>query len=64
MIITRNECCDCAVPAYPCRGEKCPLKNQRVYICDDCKDEVDKLYEFENQELCIDCIEKILKVVE
>ena len=63
MTITRNECCDCAVPAYPCLGKHCSLQNQRIYICDECKDEVDKLYEFESEELCIDCIEKRLKVV-
>jgi hypothetical protein len=64
MTIIRNECCDCAVPAYPCIGKRCPLHNQKVYICDECKDEVDELYEFESEELCIDCIKKRLKVVE
>jgi len=64
MIEIRNECCDCAVPAYPCLGNNCPLQNQRVYICDECKDEVDELYEFESEELCIDCIKERLIVVE
>jgi hypothetical protein len=64
MIITRNECCNCATSTFPCIGKRCPLQNQKVYICDDCKDEVDELYEFEGEELCIDCIKKRLKVVE
>lgn len=64
MIETRSECYGCAVPAYPCLGNSCPLQNQKVYICDDCKDEVDELYEFGSEELCIDCIIKRLKVVE
>lgn len=64
MVTTRNECCDCAVPAYPCLGNDCPHKNQKVYICDECKEEPYDLYEFDGQELCIDCIKKRLKVVE
>ena len=64
MVTTRNECRDCAVPAYPCLGKHCPYQNQKVHICDECKEEIDELYEFDSQELCIDCIKKRLKVVE
>lgn len=64
MTITRNECCNCATSTFPCRGNNCPLRNQKVYICDDCKEEPYDLYEFDGQELCIDCIKKRLKVVE
>ena len=64
MTITRNECCDCAVPAYPCLGKHCPLRNKKVHICDDCKDEVDELYEFGIEEICSNCIEKRLQGIE
>ena len=68
MIEIRNECCNCATSTYPCMGNSCPLRNTKVYICDDCKDEVDELfdslYEFDGQELCIDCIRKRLTAVE
>ena len=70
MTITRNECRDCAVPAYPCLGNNCPLRNQKIYICDECKDEVDTIYEFksieqfETEELCVDCFKKRQKIVE
>lgn len=57
-----NECCDCAVPGYPC-SSTCPLKAVIHYYCDECKEET-KLYEYEGKELCIDCIEKMLDVVE
>jgi len=53
-----NDCCGCAVTAYPCRGNNCPLKNADHYYCDCCKNEVNKedLYEYEGQELCNDCL--------
>lgn len=64
MVETRNECCGCATSTYPCMGNSCPLRNMKVYICDDCKNEVDELYEFETEELCIDCIKTRLKIIE
>ena len=56
-----NECCDCAVPGYPC-SPTCLLKAVIHYYCDKCKEET-KLYEYEGKELCIDCIEEMLDVV-
>ena len=64
MIKYENECCDCAVPAYPCIGEGCPNRNVPHYYCDECGEESYDLYEFDGQQLCIDCIEKRLKKVE
>ena len=60
MIREENDCCDCAVPGYPCRGESCPLRHVKHYYCDCCKAEVDmqweKLYECDGEQLCIDCL--------
>ena len=64
MVIYENECCDCAVPGYPCLGNSCPNRHVKHYYCDDCRDDVEKLYRFDGEELCIDCIEKRLEVVE
>lgn len=64
MVKYENECCDCAVPAYPCMGESCPNRNVPHYYCDECGEEPYDLYEFDGQQLCIDCIKKRLKVVE
>lgn len=64
MVMIKSECCDCATGAYPCIGKYCPLQNQKVYICDKCKEEVDELYELDGQQLCIDCIKETLKKVE
>ena len=58
-----NECCDCASPSYPCRGASCPNRNVTRFYCDKCKSET-TLYEYDGDELCIDCIEKKLDKVE
>lgn len=54
-----DDCVDCGLP---CLGDSCPYRNVRHYYCDDCGDET-QLYEFDGEELCIDCIEKRLKKV-
>ena len=64
MVTYENECCDCAVPGYPCLGSSCPNRHVKHYYCDDCRDDVEKLYLFEGEELCLDCIENRLEVVE
>lgn len=65
MIVEENRCCDCAVPAYPCLGDSCSLRHCRVLYCDNCKDEVDKLYiGLSGRELCAECTLEELEVVE
>lgn len=64
MVKYENECCGCAVPAYPCMGSACPNRRVPYLYCDKCGEEVDKLYEYDSQQLCIDCIETSLKEVE
>jgi Zn finger protein HypA/HybF involved in hydrogenase expression len=44
-------------------GKSCPYYEVERFYCDHCKDEA-KLYEFDGKELCIDCIEKRLTVVD
>ena len=51
-----NECCGCAVPAYPCMGDACPNRNVRHLICDKCHEDVDDLYNTENGQLCAECV--------
>jgi len=66
MIKYENQCCDCAVPVYPCLGTSCHRRHVKIYKCDNCNEEVDagELYEFEGEQLCIDCIKERLEVVE
>ena len=67
MVRYENECCDCAVPGYPCRGSSCPLRHVKVYSCDCCGADIntdyDSLYILDGEELCKDCVlEKLEKV--
>lgn len=64
MISIGNNCCGCAVPAYPCLGGSCPLRRQKHYYCDSCGDEVDKLYRIDDGEYCEQCVLERLEGVE
>lgn len=52
-----DECCNCAVPGYPCTGEH---KHVPHYDCDDCGEEFypSELYHVDGQILCINCLVK------
>lgn len=64
MIRVENDCCGCAVPAYPCLGDSCPLRHQKHYYCDSCGDEAEKLYRLDGMDLCESCVLERLEVVE
>lgn len=61
-IVYEDRCVECP-PELGCRGEFCPNKHCAIYICDSCDSEAD-LYEFEGEQLCIDCIKDRLEKVE
>ena len=63
MVVIEDECIGCS-PGMGCMGSTCPNRNVKHYICDKCDDDVEKLYYYEGRELCLDCIEKRLEVVE
>lgn len=63
MIEYENECCNCAVPGYPCKGNLCLNMNVPHLYCDDCGEE-DELYHYDGEELCIECIKERLEKVE
>lgn len=54
-LVYKDECCQCAVPGYPCTGE-----HRRVphYYCDKCEEEFepDELYVTPDGEFCDKCI--------
>lgn len=58
MTKIENLCCDCAVPGYPCRGALCPLTRVEVHYCDECGDELDDIYDVDDEELCEECLKK------
>lgn len=55
-----DQCVSCGLP---CMGNACPYKNVVCYYCDKCGDET-TLYHFDGEELCLDCIQERLEVVE
>ena len=62
MIIYENDCCGCATGAYPCLGDSYSLRHAAHYYCDECGWET-SIYEFDEQELCIRCIEQRLRKI-
>ena len=59
MKVKVNGCVDCGLP---CKLF-CPLRDDSyIYRCDECGDET-QLYEWDGQELCLECIEKYLDKV-
>lgn len=56
MIKYCNECCDCAVPPYPCIGDACPLLRVKHVFCDICGADLEEYYEYESNELCEECL--------
>ena len=57
MIIFRNECCDCAVPGYPCLGSMCPNRRVPVHVCDECGAEIEDAFDSLGTDLCERCKE-------
>ena len=55
-----NECVSCGLP---CIGRSCPNINVIRYYCDHCGNE-DKLYYYDSEELCEECLLKNFEVVE
>ena len=62
-LVISNECCSCATESYPCRGDLCPLRHVPHLLCDDCGEE-EKLFYYEDEMLCMGCIEKRLHPVD
>ncbi len=61
MLIEFNGCVGCVMNGLHCITN-CPLKRQYKRVCDCCGEDV-TLYKFDNQELCIDCIEESLEEI-
>jgi hypothetical protein len=64
MVRIENQCCDCAVPGYPCRGESCPRRNAKVHYCDHCDNELTEIYIVDGEELCEECLKEMFRKTE
>ena len=62
MIKYEDECVGCVSIGLPCLGSGCPNLHVPHTYCDECGEEA-RLYEYDGEELCIDCIERRLKPV-
>lgn len=64
MVRIFNECRGCDTDGnYRCRGEHCSYRHVERFFCDACGVE-DKLYYYDGKQLCIECVESELEVVE
>ena len=60
-----NECCDCAAPGYPCRGDLCPRTHVEVHYCDKCdpkcEEPLEEVYQAEGYDLCEECLKEMFR---
>ena len=62
MIVYEDECVGCSTIFGNCLGYACPNKRVPRLYCDRCGKEED-LYEFDGEQLCIECIKEMLDKV-
>lgn len=55
MIKFENECVGCP-KEMGCRGSGCPNRHVPYFVCDECGDEVEFLYDTESGQLCENCV--------
>ena len=61
MRYEQNDCCDCAVPGYPCLGDSCSRRHAIYYKCDFCRTDdliEDDIVEIDGYKICKECYEK------
>lgn len=64
MVTYQNHCLDCKSMGLPCYGNSCVNRHVPHFYCDKCKQEVDDLYDYDDKQICLDCIVKQLKKIE
>ena len=63
MITYEDECVGCPTE-MGCMGSACPNRNVPHFYCDKCKDDVEKLYNYDGDEICEECLLKEFEVIE
>lgn len=61
MIKYENDCVSCDLP---CIGSNCPYYCVAHFYCDECREEADDLYWYDDRQLCQDCLMKEIPKVE
>ena len=63
MITYEDECVGCPTE-IGCLGSACPNRNVPHLYCDKCKEDVEKLYKYDGEELCVECLLDKFNVIE
>lgn len=63
MVSYEDECASCP-KELGCLGSVCPNRHVKHLYCDSCYEDVDKLYKYDGEELCEECLIKRFEVVE
>lgn len=61
MIKYESQCVQCGLP---CIGSACRNYRVRILECDKCHEEFDKLYNFDGDEICEECLLEEFEVIE
>ena len=63
MVRYEDDCVGCNEQGLPCRSSSCVLRNVKHLYCDRCKSDVDKLYLYDDMEVCEDCLLEIVPFI-
>ena len=63
MITYEDECVGCPAE-LGCMGSACPNRNVKYLYYDECGDDVEKLYKYDGQEICEECLLEEFEVIE
>ena len=63
MITYENECVGCP-PELGCLYDACPKRNVKHLYCDKCGCEEERLYNYDGEELCAECLLSEFETIE
>ncbi len=63
MIKYEDNCTGCREIGLPCRGISCRNRSVKCLYCDECGEESDRLYIYDDEQLCRDCLLGMFEVV-
>lgn len=59
MVKYENHCVGCTSMGLHCMGSSCPNSNVPVHYCDKCGDELEEIYDVDDEELCEHCLKEM-----
>lgn len=64
MIKYEDECAGCWEIGLSCRGISCRNRSVKRLYCDECGEESDRLYIYDDEQLCEDCLLDLYDFIE